>query len=208
MDCYHLPLLVMNGYFKQITPPKATSDLESQEHSLNKLTKFKKNGCKMFVIEYNPIDNCWMALLWDLFINSGELERILGIRVKVQVIPPPGKCGPNSITKACWYCKHYVNYSSKVWYIQHKSIIDLVHSITLAMTDGSRPPCGISTLRHEYFDLKSSEDGHIIHKVFVRIEFATCGPPVDTTYMCSNKDAKSILTKIAHCPSAWWYWLG
>ena len=24
--------------------------------------------------------------------------------------------------------------------------------------------------------------------------------------MCSNKEAKSILTKIAHCPSAWWYW--
>jgi hypothetical protein len=25
-------------------------------------------------------------------------------------------------------------------------------------------------------------------------------------YMCLNKDAKSILTKIAHCPLAWWYW--
>jgi hypothetical protein len=24
--------------------------------------------------------------------------------------------------------------------------------------------------------------------------------------MCSNKDAKSILTKIAHCQLAWWYW--
>jgi hypothetical protein len=51
MDRYHLPLLVMNRYFKQINPPKATSDSESWEHSLNKLTKFKKNGCKMFVIE-------------------------------------------------------------------------------------------------------------------------------------------------------------
>jgi hypothetical protein len=29
MDCYHLPLPVMNGYFKQVTPPKATSDLEN-----------------------------------------------------------------------------------------------------------------------------------------------------------------------------------
>jgi hypothetical protein len=86
MDCYDLPLPVMNGYFKQVTPPKATSDLESQEHSLNKLTEFKKNNCKMFVIEYNPMDNCRMAPLWDIFINSGELECILGIRVKVQVI--------------------------------------------------------------------------------------------------------------------------
>jgi hypothetical protein len=24
--------------------------------------------------------------------------------------------------------------------------------------------------------------------------------------MVSNKEAKEILTKIAHCPSAWWYW--
>jgi hypothetical protein len=46
MDCYHLPLPVMNGYFKKITPPKATSDSESQEHSLNKLTKFKENGIR------------------------------------------------------------------------------------------------------------------------------------------------------------------
>jgi hypothetical protein len=44
MDCYHLPLPVMNGYFKQVTPPKAISDSESGEYSLNKLTKFKKNG--------------------------------------------------------------------------------------------------------------------------------------------------------------------
>jgi hypothetical protein len=54
----HLPLLVMNEHLKQVTPPKATMDSENWEHSLNKLTKFKKNGCKIFVIEYNPIDNC------------------------------------------------------------------------------------------------------------------------------------------------------
>jgi hypothetical protein len=114
-DCYHLPLPVMNGYFKQVTPPKATSDSESQEHLLNKLTEFKMKRCKMFIIEYDPIDNRRMALLWDLFINSEELECILGIRVKVQVIPPPCKHNPNSITKICQYCRHQVNYSSKVW---------------------------------------------------------------------------------------------
>jgi hypothetical protein len=148
----------MNGYFKQVTPPKATSDSESREHSLNKLTEFKKNGCKMFVIEYNPIDNHRMAPLWDLCILLGKMKHILGIRVKVQVIPPPGKRNPNLITKTRRYCKHHVNYSSKVWYIQLKSIINLDHPFTLAMTDGSRPPHGVSTLRHEYFDLKSSED--------------------------------------------------
>jgi hypothetical protein len=74
------------------------------------------------------------------------------------------------------------------------------------MTDGSRQPRGVSTLRQEYFDLKSSDNGTIIHGVFVCIKSATPGPLVDTTYMVSNKEAKSTLTKIAHCPLAWWYW--
>jgi hypothetical protein len=97
-------------------------------------------------------------------------------------------------------------YSSEVCHIQHKLVIKLDHPVMLAMTDGSRPPPGISTLRHKYFDLKSSADGHIIHGVFVRMESTTCGLLVDTMYMCLNKEAKSILTKIAHCSSAWWYW--
>jgi hypothetical protein len=37
MTRYNLPLPIMNGYFKQVTPPKAPSDSESREHSLNKL---------------------------------------------------------------------------------------------------------------------------------------------------------------------------
>ncbi len=196
----------MNGYFKQVTPPKAISNLESGKYLLNKLTEFKKNGCKIFVIEYYPIDNRRMAPVWDLFIDLGDMECILGIRVKVQVIPSPGDRDLSSITKQHRYCKHHVNYSSKVWYIQYKTVINLDHPVTLAMTEGSRLPCSVSTLCQEYFDLKSSDDGTIIHGVFVCIESATRGPSVDTTYMVSNKEAKSILTKITHCPSAWWYW--
>ena len=173
LDRYHLPLPVMNGYFKQVTPPKTISDSESRDYSLNKLTEFKKNGCKIFVIEYDPINNCRMAPVWDLFINSGDMGDILGIRVKVQVIPPPGEQDPNSITKQCRYCKHHVNYSSKVRYIQHKAILNLDHPVTFAMTDRSHPQRGVSTLWQEYFDLKSSNDGTIIHRVFVRIESAT-----------------------------------
>jgi len=51
MTQYDLPLPIVNGYFKQVTPPKAPSNSESKEHSLNKIPEFKKNGCKMFVIE-------------------------------------------------------------------------------------------------------------------------------------------------------------
>ncbi len=146
MDHYDLPLPVMNGYFKQVTPPKAISDSESCEHLLSKLTEFKKNGCKMLVIEYDPIDNRPMSPVWDLFINLGEMERILEIRVKIKVIPPPGKQDPNSITKTRRYCKHHLNYIFKVCYIQHKTVINLDHPVMLAMTDGSRPPHGVSTL--------------------------------------------------------------
>ncbi len=49
-DCYNLPLPFMNRYFKQANPPKAISDLESGEYLLNKSTKVKKNGCRIFVI--------------------------------------------------------------------------------------------------------------------------------------------------------------
>jgi hypothetical protein len=69
MDCYHLPLSIMNGYFKQVTIPKAISDSENGEYLLNKLTKFKKNSCKIVVIEYNPLEKRCMAPVWDMFIE-------------------------------------------------------------------------------------------------------------------------------------------
>jgi hypothetical protein len=196
----------MNGYFKQVSPPKASSASENKEHSLNKIKEYQKNGCKMFVIEYNPIDNRRMSQVWELFMNSGEMEKIFGIRVKLQVIPPPGEKNPNSITKHHLYCKHHVNYSSKVRYLQHKSVINLDHAVTLAMVDGTPPPCSVFMLRHKYFDLEASKGGHIIHGVFVRMESAIRCPSIDITHMVSNKEAKEILTKIAHCPLAWWYW--
>jgi hypothetical protein len=83
MNRYHQDLPIMNGYFKQVTPPKASSASESKEHSLNKIKEYQKNGCKMFVIKYDPIDDCRMSPVWDLFMNSGEMERIFGIRLKL-----------------------------------------------------------------------------------------------------------------------------
>ncbi len=64
MNWYHQDLPIMNGYFKQVTPPKASSASENKEHSLNKIKEYQKNGCKMFVIEYNPIDNRRMSPVW------------------------------------------------------------------------------------------------------------------------------------------------
>ncbi len=85
-------------------------------------------------------------------------------------------------------------------------MINLDHAVTLAMTDGSAPPRTVSTLHPEYFDLESNEGGHIIHGVFVKMEYQIHGPSIDITHMVSNKEAKSILLKIAHCSSTWWYW--
>ncbi len=85
-------------------------------------------------------------------------------------------------------------------------MINLDHAVTFAMMDGSAPPHTVLTLRHKYFDLESKERGHIIHGVFVRMESQIHGPLIDITHMVSMKEAKSILSKIAHCPSAWWYW--
>jgi len=73
MTRYDLPLPIMNGFFKQVTPPNATSDSENKEHLLNKIPKYKKNECKMFVKEYDRIDNQKMAPVCALFIDSGEI---------------------------------------------------------------------------------------------------------------------------------------
>jgi hypothetical protein len=147
-----------------------------------------------------------MSPVWDLFIKSGEMDRIFGIRANLQVISPPGEKNSNSITKNHHYCKHHINYSSKLRYIQHTSEINLNPPVTLAMTDSSAPPHLVSTSRHEYFDLEAAKGSHIILGVFVRTESAIHGPLVDVTHMVSNKEAKDILTKIAHFSLAWWYW--
>jgi hypothetical protein len=147
-----------------------------------------------------------MSPVWDLFINLGEMDQILGLGVKVQVILPPGERDPISTMKQRRYCKHHVNYRSKVCYSQHKTIIILGHPVTLAMTNGSPPPHGVSALHHKYFYLKTSDNGNITYGVFIHTESATHATSVDTRYMVSNKEAKSILTKIAHCLLAWWYW--
>jgi hypothetical protein len=54
MDWYQLPLPVVNGYFKQVTPPKAISNSESGEYLLNKLIEFKKNGCNFLSLNMTP----------------------------------------------------------------------------------------------------------------------------------------------------------
>jgi hypothetical protein len=56
-----LALPLFNGYFKQAIPPKAVSHSEGKEHSLNRNKEYTQNGCRVFHLEFDPIDNARMA---------------------------------------------------------------------------------------------------------------------------------------------------
>jgi hypothetical protein len=63
-----LPLF--NGYFKQATAPKASSQSESKERLLNKIKEYMENGCRLFHLKYDPADNARMDPVWNQFIAS------------------------------------------------------------------------------------------------------------------------------------------
>jgi hypothetical protein len=58
-----LPLF--NGYFKQATAPKASSQSESKEMLLNKNSEYTENGCRLFHLKYDPADNARMNPIWN-----------------------------------------------------------------------------------------------------------------------------------------------
>jgi hypothetical protein len=51
IDRWERALLLINGYFKQATAPKASSHSKSQETLLNKNKEYMQNGCKIFHLE-------------------------------------------------------------------------------------------------------------------------------------------------------------
>ncbi len=93
-----MPLPLLNGYYKQATPPKASTYSESLENSLNKNKEYMQNGCKLFHLEYNPADNKRMELVWTQFIELGRSKLFLGLHSKVFNLPAHGQQDPNQIT--------------------------------------------------------------------------------------------------------------
>jgi hypothetical protein len=99
LDQCDMALPSFNGYYKQLTPPKAPTHSQSLENSLNKNKEFMQNGCKIFHLEYNPFKNTRMDTVWTHFIESGRSELVLGRRSKIFVLPAPGCRTPHRSLK-------------------------------------------------------------------------------------------------------------
>jgi hypothetical protein len=205
MEQCDMPLPLLNGYYKQATPPKASSYSESLENSLNKNKEYMKNGCRLFHLEYNPADNRRMEPVWTQFIDSGRSELFLGICSKVFVLPAPGQQDPNQITLIRRYMKFHCRYSGVSRIGSHKTVTNLDIVVEITMQNGTRPPRKFTTLQHEYMDLRTSEEIPVFHIVIPRVETASRGPTIDCLYLAGNPMVKDLSAKIAVCPSAWWW---
>ncbi len=94
LDHWDRVLPHLNEYYKQATPPKTATRAKSQENSLNKNKEFLQNGCKLFHLKYDPVDNAQMHPVWTQFIASGRSKLVLGLRLKAFVLPNPGQQDP------------------------------------------------------------------------------------------------------------------
>ncbi len=198
MDWYQLPLPVMNGYFKQLPLPsqlaiwKVAIICSTNSQNLRKMVArfLSSNMTPSTTAAWHPSETSSLIReIWQTFLESGLKYKSFHLQENAN--PTLSQSNVGIANTMSIIAPKFDTFSTPV---------------ILAMTDGSCPPRGVSTLRQKYFDLKSSDNGTIIHGVFVCIESASRGPSVDTTYMVSNKEAKSTLTKITHCLSAWWYW--
>jgi hypothetical protein len=111
MERCNMPLPLLNGYYKQATPPKASLYSESLENLINKNMEYMQNGCKLFHLEYDPADNKRMEPVWTQFIELGRSKLFLGLHSKVFVLPAPGQQDPNQITLIQRYMKFQCRYS-------------------------------------------------------------------------------------------------
>jgi hypothetical protein len=66
-----LALPLFNGYYKQASPPKASTHSKGLENSLNKNKEFTQNCCRIFHLEYDPSNNARMEPVWRHFKDSG-----------------------------------------------------------------------------------------------------------------------------------------
>ncbi len=105
-----MPLPLLNGYYKQATLPKASLYSESLENSLNKNKEYMQNGCRLFHVKYDPVDNKCMEPVWTQFIELGRSKLLLGICLKVFVLPAPGQQDPNQITLIWQYMRFHCRY--------------------------------------------------------------------------------------------------
>jgi hypothetical protein len=194
-ECNHrrdLELPLFNGFFKQAIPPKAVSIAEGKETSLNNNKEFTQNGCRVFNLEYDPVDNARMAPVWTQFKESGRSELVLGRRSKV-----------NEIRR---YMHFHLRYTTRTRTHSHPTLIGLDKLTEITMENPStRPPRKFTSMRHEYMDLRTPDNLEVFHAVFPRGASLERESSVDCLFLVSNDAAREISLKIQKCPSAWWW---
>ncbi len=202
MERRDMPLPLLNGYYKQATPPKVSLYSESLENSLNKNKEYMQNGCKLFHLEYDPADNKRMVPVWTQFIELGRSELFLGLRLKVFILPAPGQQDPNQITLIRGYMKFQCRYSGVSRIGSHKTVTNLDKVVEITMRDGTQPPRKFTTLRHKYMDLQTLENLEVFHAVIPCVETTSSGPTIDCLYLARNAMANDLCANIAVFPSA------
>ncbi len=203
-----MPLPLFNGYYKQSTPPKALTHSEGLENSHNKNKEFVQNGCCLFHLEYNPVEDPRIETVWSHFIESRKSELVLGRRSKIFVLPNPGQQAPTTITLTCHYMHFHICYTGVSCIHSHATMMDLDKWVEVSMVNPETlPPRKFTTLRHEYMDLRTPDGLEVFHAVIPCVETAACGSSIDCLYLKNNHMAKDLSSKIQVCPSAWWWHL-
>jgi hypothetical protein len=208
-ECNHrrdLELPLFNGFFKQAIPPKAVSIAEGKETSLNNNKEFTQNGCRVFNLEYDPVDNARMAPVWTQFKESGRSELVLGRRSKVFVVPSAGRLAPAKVNEIRRYMHFHLRYTTRTRTHSHPTLIGLDKLTEITMENPStRPPRKFTSMRHEYMDLRTPDNLEVFHAVFPRGASLERESSVDCLFLVSNDAAREISLKIQKCPSAWWW---
>ena len=195
-----LALPLFNGYFKQAIPPKAVSHSEGKEHSLNRNKEYTQNGCRVFHLEFDPIDNARMAPVWTQFKESGRSELVLGRRSKVFVVPSAGKLAPAKVTEVRRYMHFHLRYTAKTQTHSHPTVSCLDKLTEVTMEDTSvRPPRKFTSMQNEYMDLRTPDNLEVFHAVFPWGASLERESSVDCLYLVSNITAREISLKIQVC---------
>ncbi len=208
-ECVHrrnLALPLFNGYYKQASPPKASTHSKGLENSLNKNKEFTQNGCRIFHLEYDSSDNARMELVWRHFKDSGQSELVLGRQSRVYVLPSPGKLVPATVTSICHYMSFHLRYTSATQIHSHPTLMNLDKWTEVTMEDTEALPSRkYTTMQHEYTDLRTPSNHKVFHAIYPREVSLDRESSVDCMFLEKNKLARNISLKIQVCPSAWWW---
>ncbi len=94
----------------------------------------------------DPANNARMIPVWNQFIESGRSELVLGLRLKVHVLPNPGQQDPSQITLIIRYMKFHCIYTNASWILSHPMVTNLKKPIEVMdpSLHAKSPPSGMN----------------------------------------------------------------